>query len=316
MSKKIAHNGVAKSIISYTLKTAYFVAILSLVIFFFWKSPVALAVFALSFFFALVIEGMLFAFGFGLFTETKSVLIAAIVTFVFVGILSIFLPNHSNLYFISSCSMLPSYSQGDAVLVLQEGQLAAPIVKIDVPYFEGKTEVYGGNETLFIDGSLYGYCNGNANALCNQFRKNPLHFSEKKGSIVFQYDACMRSNGVSSPCVVSATIGNSLIPVSHSGDAVLFSGDFTGADAGLPIAHRLMFGINDSNGNVYYFTKGDNNPIYDVQFYNNERGTGGRALSSDSVLGKVMLKLPLLGLFSKNYNASIVYSSCWNYYVQ
>ena len=298
-----------KSAISYVLKAAYFAAILSLVVFVFWKSPIAFAISAASFLCALIIEGLLFAFGFGLFTETKPVLVAVIVTFAFVGMISVFLSSQSPLYFLSSCSMLPAYSQGDAVLVLKE-EINAPIVKINSPYdSSADAEVHYRNETLVVQGSMYSYCSSHGSEICNKFIEAPLQFYEKKGEITFQYDSCQRSDGSYSPCVAFASIGD--VVVSSNGPVVVFPGEF--AAAPVPrIAHRAMFGINDSLGNVYYFTKGDNNPEYDAQVYS---GQSGSAVPDGNVSGKVVLKLPLLGALSKNYNQSVANNGCGSHYV-
>ena len=299
-----------KSAISYALKTAYFAAILSLVVFVFWKSPIAFAISAAAFLCALIIEGLLFAFGFGLFTETKPVLVAVIVTFAFAGMFSVFLSNQSPLHFISSCSMLPAYSQGDAVLVLGGG-IDAPIVKTNSPYDSSTdAEVHYRNETLVVQGSMYSYCSSHGSELCNRFIEAPLQFYEKKGEITFQYDSCQRSDGTYSPCVVSALIGDVVVS-SRNGSVVVFPGEF--AAAPVPrIAHRAMFGINDSLGNVYYFTKGDNNPEYDAQAYS---GQSGSAVPAGNVSGKVVLKIPLLGALSKNYNQSVANNGCGSHYV-
>jgi len=297
---------LVKSAISYALKAAYFAAILSLVVFFLWKSQVAVAFSAASFLCALIIEALLFLLGFGLFTETKPVLAAALVSFALLGALSIFLASDTPLYFISSCSMLPNYQQGDAVLVLDEA-LNVPMVKIDVPYSEGKAEVYGGNETLAVDGSLYLHCSRSGGELCNRFISAPFGFYEIRGPVLFQYDSCARSDGTASPCVISATIGGTAVPSSSPSDVVVFPGSYAAADSSLRIAHRAMFGINDSLGNVYYFTKGDNAPVYDVQL-------GGSAVPAGSLQGKVALRLPLLGALSKNYNSSLANTGCGSHY--
>lgn len=295
-----------KSAISYVLKAAYFAAILSLVVFFFWKSPAAFAISAASFFCALIIEALLFAFGFGLFSETKPVLVAAVAAFAFIGILSVVLSSHSPLHFISSCSMLPAYSQGDAVLALNEPP-NAPMVKIGSAYQDGKAEVHGPNGTFFVDGSLYSYCSRNGSELCNQFIKSPSSFYEIRGPVLFQYGLCARSDGTSGPCTVSAIVGSATMLASQGGDVVVFPGEYAGGN-GFGIVHRLMFAINDSKGDVYYFTKGDNNPVYDAQ-------AGGRALPAGSAVGRVALRLPFLGSLSKNYNNSLANAGCGSHYV-
>jgi len=297
---------IVKSAASYALKAAYFAAILSLVVFLFWKSPVAFAISAAAFLCALIMEGLLYAFGFGLLAETKPVLVAAIVTFAFVGLLSFFLSSQSPLEFISSCSMLPAYSQGDAVLVLG-GALDVPIVKLASPYSEDSSvEVHYRNETLVVQGSMYSYCSSHGSELCNRFIEAPLQFYEARGDITFQYDSCRRSDGTYSPCVASASVGGSIVS-SRNGTVVVFPGAF--AAAPVPrVAHRAMFGINDSLGNVYYFTKGDNNPAYDAQL-------GGQAVPASNVSGKVALKLPFLGMLSKNYNNDAANGGCGSHYV-
>jgi len=302
-----------KSAISYVLKTAYFIAILSMVLFFFWKSPLFLGLSFASFVSALLIEALLFLLGFGLFSETKSVLIAAFVAFVFLQVIFLFTPSESPLQFIASCSMLPAYAPGDALLVFKE-PLNTPVVKIDTPYSEGQSEIRFENQTFLVDGSLYFFCSHEGSSLCNEFIKRPDKFIERRGAITFQYGLCTRSDISTEPCVFSATIGNTTISALPAGEVIVFPGEYAGGAPGIRVAHRALFAINDSEGRLFYFTKGDNNPTFDSQIYNYDSSKAGAVVPLERIGGKVVLQLPFIGALSKNYNTSVTNKGCGSFY--
>ena len=62
------------------------------------------------------------------------------------------------------------------------------------------------------------------------------------------------------------------------------------------IVHRTMFEIN-ADGKVYYLTRGDNNPILDLQVYDYSRDLGNSPVPSGNSRGKVILRVPYLGYF-------------------
>lgn len=299
----------AGSMISYLLKTAYFLSIFSLVLFFFWKEPLFMVLFFLSCAFALSIEAVLFLLGFGLFSQTKPVLMAAVATFLLLQLLTFLSPKDSPLLFISSCSMLPALSPGDAFLVLSKPS-DTPIIGIGAPYREGQAEILFENQTLMVDGSLYFFCSHQGSAFCNEFIAHPDKFIEKKGAITFHYSLCTRSDSANEPCVSSATIGNTTISALPKGEVVVFPGQYAGAPEGMRIAHRAIFAINDSNGNIFYFTKGDNNPTFDSQAYDYVQGRGGSPVPLGEIMGRVSFQVPFIGALSKNYNVSAANNAC------
>lgn len=67
------------------------------------------------------------------------------------------------------------------------------------------------------------------------------------------------------------------------GDIITFSSN-TGYYAGYSITHRIVAKLINRSGNFVYRTKGDNNAKADMSL-----------VSNDSILGKVILKLPKVG---------------------
>jgi hypothetical protein len=60
------------------------------------------------------------------------------------------------------------------------------------------------------------------------------------------------------------------------------------------IIHRAYIRLDDtSTGQVYFLTKGDNNPIFDMQVY--QDGMGNYPVQLNRSKGRVLLDIPYLG---------------------
>lgn len=203
---------------------------------------------------------------------------------------------------VVSCSMLPNVERGDLIIV----QGADPVgYEVELSSEElsalqaSEVTIYFKDGSSFkLNGSIYSYCAQNRNEVCNSFINSPEDFSEQRGPLTFHYGACTRQKGeigLVTPCVESVDFGSTryLTNISHDtivytppkGDLYSYTGD---------IIHRLYFKIH-SGGETYYLTKGDNNPVFDIQVYDYSVNLGNTAPSSKDYKGKIFFKIPVLG---------------------
>ena len=87
------------------------------------------------------------------------------------------------IHYIMSCSMLPQYALGDALLVLP---IAPAAEVIDVAGSVGGKEpwvVTHGNSTAVLNESVSVYCDGRADEMCLDFFHSPRDFSESNGPV-------------------------------------------------------------------------------------------------------------------------------------
>ncbi len=206
---------------------------------------------------------------------------------------------------IVSCSMLPSYERGDMVLI-QGAQVNAPVAKIagGISQITRSAKVkYPGGEAD-VEGSVYSYCarqGGMQGGVCGDLVANPEEIEEWHGPLKITYGQCSRiypntGKTVGTICANGAEIGGMKIPLGNENDLVVY-GPAQGelyARVG-DIVHRAAFIVEDSSGAKYYFTKGDNNPIYDFQVYDYSLGVGNGPIGQEQIKGKVILRVPYLG---------------------
>ncbi|MBN2121741.1 hypothetical protein JW721_01625 [Candidatus Micrarchaeota archaeon] len=203
---------------------------------------------------------------------------------------------------VVSCSMLPNVERGDLILV--HGDAPAGY---GVSLTKSELEALQKDETLvraegigefYVNGSLYSYCAQHRDAICNAFTSAPSHFSEQKGPFTFNYAKCERNKGeivLVTPCVESVYFKGQEYFANLSHDTIVYGpreGNlyyYTG-----DIIHRVFFLI-ESGGETYYLTKGDNNPIFDIQVYDYSINMGNDAPSSSDYKGKILFRLPFIG---------------------
>jgi signal peptidase I len=203
---------------------------------------------------------------------------------------------------VVSCSMLPNVERGDLILVqgtepsgyeitLSESELAA---------LQSDEVLVGvqGMGTFSVNGSIYSYCAQHRDSICDIFSSEPELFSESRGPFTFSYASCERHKGgiiLVTPCVDSVSFGGKSYYANLSHDTIVYGpGEgniyyYTG-----DIIHRVFFKVT-SGGETYYLTKGDNNPIFDVQVYDYSLGLGNDAPSSQDYKGKILFRAPVLG---------------------
>ncbi len=210
---------------------------------------------------------------------------------------------------VVSCSMLPNLQRGDFVMV-QGAPAAAYTLSMsgaELKALNGPALITfplenGSSANTTINGSIFPYClRYGIPDVCGAFRTDPTKIVEQKGSFTYRYDACKYSlaNGTTYriPCISSITFHGTEYLTNFSNDVIVYqpaAGDVY-ASVG-DIVHRAMFRIQ-SDGKTYYLTRGDNNPILDLQVYDYTNNKGNAPVPSDHVRGKVILRVPYLGYY-------------------
>jgi hypothetical protein len=216
---------------------------------------------------------------------------------------------------VVSCSMLPSLQRGDFVVVQ-----GSPVRAYDISMTEA--ELASLNDRAFVtypdgnaslDGSLMPYCvaerlAGKTSALCHSFINSPESVIEKKGAFTYRYETCATAysngTGVHGPCLKSVTFRGNGYLTNFSDDVIVYqplAGDYYSLVG--DIVHRALFRIN-VDGKYYYLTRGDNNPIIDLQAYGYGSGMMNHPIPQSNVRGKVIGRIPYLGylkLFINGY---------------
>lgn len=206
---------------------------------------------------------------------------------------------------VVSCSMLPNLQRGDFVIV-QGAPVKAYDLKMTRAELDGISSspavIQYGNETATIKGSVFPYCISNqGSALCSYFIRNPEGIVERKGPLTYRYERCTISfsSGAlgSEPCLKSVTFQGTEYLTNFSNDIIVYQPGSKDLYALIgDIVHRTMFRI-DAEGETYYLTRGDNNPILDVQVYDYSRDLGNSPIPHSNLRGKVIGRIPLLGYF-------------------
>lgn len=206
---------------------------------------------------------------------------------------------------VVSCSMLPNLERGDFIVVQGKEPVAYEIsmsesefnVLANGPY----TAVYEGKEYQ-IPMPLYPYCNCySSEPICMKFNENPENVVEKAGPFTYHYEMCgidYRNKGIRGygKCLSHVEFRGKDYYTNISNDVIVYQpgSDDLYANVG-DIVHRLFFRIN-VNGERYYLTKGDNNPIFDIQVMNcNYPGIRNHPIPEENVKGKVIARVPYLG---------------------
>lgn len=237
-----------------------------------------------------------------------TVIALAVALFIWFGA-SFLLNTSAPLSAVVSCSMLPNLQRGDFVVV-QGGAPARAyelsMTQAELDSLNGRASVTypGGNASL--DGSLFPYCVGERIAgkispLCRAFIESPETVIEIKGAFTYRYETCAMaySNGTAAhmPCLKSVTFKGTEYLSNFSDDIVVYqppAGDYY-ARIG-DIVHRAMFRIN-VDGKNYYLTRGDNNPLLDLQSYEYSTGMANHPIPEKNLRGKVIGRIPILGYF-------------------
>lgn len=283
----------------------YFILIASFLLFLLTRQPAFGLIIGLSIFALVAVEvGMGIATG-GIGKELKEILIALIVALAVWYGSSFLLNTPAPLDAIVSCSMLPHFDRGDLV-ILQGASVTAPTLQITSDEYKEITSgialVHFPNGTKQVNGSIVSYCSKNKDDLCSLFLSSPAQFSEERGPLTFTYARCTKVFTASkqegtTPCVTSVAYKGTVITENLSNDVIVYqpSKDDFYARSG-DIIHRALLKL-EVNNITYYITKGDNNPIADIQVFDYATGAGNRPAASSQLKGKVLLRVPYIGFF-------------------
>ena len=205
---------------------------------------------------------------------------------------------------VVSCSMLPNLQRGDFIIVqgapvnaYHINMTRQELDSLDAP----ATETIGGR-SMVINGSIFPYCiNNRTNPICAEFISNPTQLVETKGAFTYNYQRCdlSFSSGQleSEPCLKSITFHGTDYMSNFSNDIIVYQppkGDYYALVG--DIVHRALFVI-DVDGSTYYLTRGDNNPIIDIQAYDYTDNLENHPVPQADLRGKVISRVPYLGYF-------------------
>jgi hypothetical protein len=205
---------------------------------------------------------------------------------------------------VVSCSMLPNLQRGDFVIV-QGAPVSAyriSMTKAELDSLNGQAFVSINGKNATIEGSIFAYCiRDRTNDVCQEFIKSPESLVERKGAFTYRYERCPMnfSSGElkSEPCLESVTFHGTQYLTNLSNDVIVYAppaGDLYSMVG--DIVHRVFF-VMDVDGKTYYLTRGDNNPILDLQVYDYGSGMMNHPIPQDRVRGKVIARVPFLGYF-------------------
>jgi signal peptidase I len=218
---------------------------------------------------------------------------------------SFVLNTSSPLNAIVSCSMLPHISRGDMV-VLSGDRVQAAQEEVSSLAGISRASVYeNGARVAEVNGSMYTYCaTRQADALCKRFISSPGEFTEKHGELAFAYEKCGivmdKGRGTAyGPCVSYLEVNGNKYYTNLSNDVVVYQpnrGEFY-ARVG-DIIHRAYIRLHSKeDGKTYFLTKGDNNPIFDIQVYDDTLKEGNAPVELARSKGRILVSVPYLGYF-------------------
>lgn len=219
---------------------------------------------------------------------------------------------------IVSCSMLPSYERGDMV-VLQGAIPKAPVFDYEgsLSQINNTARILHEEDEFYVNGSMFAYCTqyGSRSEACAQFAAAPSEFEEYHGPVKITYGTCTRTwpkegQQRETICALSAEFAGEKIPFDYTNDIVVYQpkpkdlyslvGD---------IVHRAAFGVRASDGSIAYFTKGDNNPVFDFQVYDGKYNAGNSPVDYAQIKGKVIARIPYIGNFKMFITPPVLFSS-------
>ncbi len=220
---------------------------------------------------------------------------------------------------VASCSMLPTLHRGDMVVLKGTGNITSFLSTNHIPIVDVSSRAFNAMESNMSSEFLifYPYINNKSDintsfvvtnessiALYNQlclaklssigedylFYKCVVPQSQYNNLIKYNYSiGKMRINNLTENIVYtsSISIANRTIIENYSNPIIVYSTTSHDLVPLEDIIHRLYAAIR-VNGSYYLLTKGDNNPVLDVQF-------GVYPTSSADVVGYVLAHVPIIG---------------------
>ncbi len=204
---------------------------------------------------------------------------------------------------VVSCSMLPNLQRGDFVIV-QGAQVRAYDINMsaaELASLSDRAAIGYNGSNVSIDGSLFAYCLSHRADVCDTFKRAPESVVERKGAFTYRYQRCPLSyssgSSIYEPCLRSVTFQGREYIANFSNDVIVYQPPRSDIYAAIgDIVHRAMFRIS-VDGRYYYVTRGDNNPILDLQVYDYGTGMTNHPAPQENTRGKVIARVPLLGYF-------------------
>jgi signal peptidase I len=210
---------------------------------------------------------------------------------------------------VVSCSMVPDLSRGDMIIVKGGGNYSGNGIfasDADAQALFGNPIVNFNGSAMEVNGSMFSYCqNADDNATCRLFYQSPELFSESRGLFNFTYSKCYRvgtsdkSIIFQEPCITSVSYKNQSVDVQadRSSDTIVYAPKKTDLFSLYgDIVHRAVVKVVTENG-TYMLTKGDNNNVFDIQFYLDEIGMRNTPVNPEQVKGKILFRIPYLGYY-------------------
>jgi len=211
---------------------------------------------------------------------------------------------------VVSCSMLPNLQRGDLTIIrgATAASLNAPRIEMSpedfAKVYSHETEVSSPLGTFLVNGSLFSYCQvyKYTDKVCADFYSSPSLFVEKRGPLYFHYSKCQRKvlgtdTAADTPCVTSLTYNGQEFKPDMKNDVIVYqpnTGDlfsYTG-----DIIHRTYLEIRAGNY-TYVLTKGDNNDVLDIQFYDHTRNLANTPVQEKNIKGANVFAIPYVGYF-------------------
>lgn len=273
-----------------------------------------------------LLEFVLGAKAHGIVNELKETLIALVLALLVWFGSGFLLQTSSPLNAIVSCSMLPHLDRGDMV-ILNGDRVQAPQAGIPALPDLTNAQVYQNGKLIgTVKGSIYSYCSQmgrDSSPLCQSFITFPDEYTEVHGPLTFGYGTCQvifpkTGQLQSAPCVLWLQVNGTKYYTNLSDDVVVYQPepDEYYARVG-DIIHRAYIRLKaDDTGTVYFLTKGDNNPIFDIQAYDENTDSANRPVELTRSKGRVMFDIPYLGYLKLfiSPNAILTPNGCDSYY--
>lgn len=238
----------------------------------------------------------------GIKEEVKDTLIALVVAVGFWYLLGIVLNTSTPISAVVSCSMLPNLERGDFVIV-QGSEINAPQIQMTRSEFEefNKDPIvfYNQNQSAQVKGSAFTNCIIEPNSqACSAIKEDPSKVVEKRGEMEIRYSACplkTPQGNVAIPCQDKFTYKGKTYLSDFSSDIVVYVPSKNDAFSKVgDIVHRALLKIKVEN-QTYILTKGDNNPVMDIGFFDSTNNMGNSPVPKENLRGKVLFKIPYLG---------------------
>ena len=253
--------------------------------------------------------------------EFAAVIIAVVIFWL---ALRIVMGTSSPLDVVPSCSMLPTLSRGDMILVkgVNAQELKAPVVDVSSAQMQSMLSNMGAEDLSCVAYKINGgsavvsqtvYPGYSVGLYDPQFNKI---ISGQSGNLI-KYICGERnvtfSNGTTEQ--IAYLTGISIAGTNITGDAgnpiIVYKTlpqDSFYKDGDTYVVHRV-YAVIDASGNYYVLTKGDNNPGLDIQYGNYPIGEG-------YIEGRVVASIPYLGYLKLILSGAIAQPAGCNYVIQ